>query len=103
MKTKSKKKVCSEEFRSLFLIRLGSTANKRKEEKFRMKMYVDETVIHVDDIFLNVHNEVTDFYFHKLDLNLFVILQEYFSNDLFHELHNLHLDIDIIVYQYYSH
>jgi hypothetical protein len=50
-----------------------------------MKMYLDEYFDHVDDIVLDVHNKVKDYYFHKLDLNLMLILQEDLLNVDDHE------------------
>ncbi len=44
-------------------------------------MYLDENFVHVDDIVLGVQNKVKDYYFHKLDLNLLLILQEDLLNN----------------------
>jgi len=71
----------------------------KKKRELIFKMYFDGYFVHVDDIAPNVHNKVKGYYFHKWDLNLFVILKEYLLNDDYHGLHNLYLDIDIIDYQ----
>jgi hypothetical protein len=59
-------------------------------------MYLDEYFDHIDDIVLDVHNKVINYYFHKLDLYLVLILEEYLLTVDDHELHNLHLDMYII-------
>ncbi len=50
-----------------------------------MKMYLDEYFDHVDGNVLDVHNKVEDYYFHKLDWNLLLILQEHLLNVDDHE------------------
>lgn len=62
-------------------------------------MYFDEYFGHNDDIFLDVRNKVINYYFHTLDLNLMLILEEVLLNVDDHELHNLYLDIYIIGYE----
>ncbi len=75
---------------------------KRKQIKVKMKMYLDEYFVHVDDIVLDVHNKVKDYYFHKLDLMLMLIQQEHSLNVDDHELRNLDSDMYIIENEYNS-
>lgn len=48
-------------------------------------MYRDEYFVRVDDIVLDVHNKVKDYYFHKLDLMLVLIQREHLLNVDDHE------------------